>query len=471
VKSPLVLFGLIICIQAQAQQPQLEAHEAWVDLDTNELVINGVNFDNGNLLEVTLGDVPLTVVPSADPSLAATEIRAAMPAIFSPGTYTVLITSGGGSIRYDQIDITVGNTGPRGPEGPPGPKGDRGAAGAKGDTGEQGPRGQDGDDCAVAPLFDANGQPSGAEVTCGATVAQIPKGDKGDKGEPGADGAQGLTGTPGLACWDANGNGSPDTDEDLNGDAIVDVKDCRGEKGLAGASGAEGISCWDLNRDGNRDPEEDLNQDGQTDVLDCAGNVDLSSLILRLAAVESRAAFIDTDGDRVSPAHGDCDDNNNLVGGLHPITLTPYEDIPDDGLDNDCDGTVDNPSAGGTQLIDTDGDGLSDQYEISIGCSPLSKDTDNDSLLDRKFWTVLYTESVRYQCGTEDFTGAAIYCWRDEPVYGYKNLPNVYMYDGYEVNTLGTKCNDADTDDDGYRDGREVELGTDPLDPASFPTP
>lgn len=42
-----------------------------------------------------------------------------------------------------------------------------------------------------------------------------------------------------------------------------------GEPGEAGPPGAPGISCWDLDEDGIADPEEDLNGDGVTDVFDC----------------------------------------------------------------------------------------------------------------------------------------------------------------------------------------------------------
>ena len=54
-------------------------------------------------------------------------------------------------------------------------------------------------------------------------------GAKGDKGDPGEDG---------ISCWDLNANGVGDIpDEDLNGDTIVDVKDCKGSKGDTGDKG------------------------------------------------------------------------------------------------------------------------------------------------------------------------------------------------------------------------------------------
>jgi len=41
--------------------------------------------------------------------------------------------------------------------------------------------------------------------------------------------------------------------------------------------------------------------------------------------------------------------------------------------------------------------------------------------------------------------------------------------DGEEVNDHGTDPLDDDTDNDEFEDGLEIDLGTDPLDPNSFP--
>lgn len=46
----------------------------------------------------------------------------------------------------------------------------------------------------------------------------------------------------GLNCWDTNGNGLPDTAEDLNGDGRFDSADCAGADGAAGAEGAVGAA-------------------------------------------------------------------------------------------------------------------------------------------------------------------------------------------------------------------------------------
>lgn len=46
--------------------------------------------------------------------------------------------------------------------------------------------------------------------------------EAGPPGKPGADG---------LNCWDLNGNGKPEPNEDLNGDDVWDARDCRGADG------------------------------------------------------------------------------------------------------------------------------------------------------------------------------------------------------------------------------------------------
>ena len=69
-------------------------------------------------------------------------------------------------------------------------------------------------------------------------------------------------------CWDLNGNGIKDEWEDVNGDGVFNVLDCRGEPGK---NGVDGISCWDLNGNRVNDPEEDTNGDGVFSASDCQG--------------------------------------------------------------------------------------------------------------------------------------------------------------------------------------------------------
>lgn len=76
-----------------------------------------------------------------------------------------------------------------------------------------------------------------------------------------------------ISCWDLNGNGVADAEEDVNADGTVDALDCQGAPGEAGQSipGSDGLACWDLDGDGVQDAEEDVNGDGQWTALDCRG--------------------------------------------------------------------------------------------------------------------------------------------------------------------------------------------------------
>lgn len=58
-------------------------------------------------------------------------------------------------------------------------------------------------------------------------------------GLPGEDGQDGEDGEDGLNCWDLDGDGIKDPEEDLNGDSIVDVLDCKGDTGEQGEPGQD----------------------------------------------------------------------------------------------------------------------------------------------------------------------------------------------------------------------------------------
>ncbi len=103
----------------------------------------------------------------------------------------------------------AGSEGPAGPEGPAGATGPAGPTGATGPAGEAGPTGLEG----------ATG-PAGPEGPTG------PRGPAGETGPQGPAGPEGPSGTDGTHCWDVNGNGTPDIEEDIDGDGLVDASDC-----------------------------------------------------------------------------------------------------------------------------------------------------------------------------------------------------------------------------------------------------
>lgn len=62
----------------------------------------------------------------------------------------------------------------------------------------------------------------------------------GEPGPIGLTGAPGVDGLNGLNCWDLNGNGTFDVEEDFDGNGEPSAMDCRGLKGDSGAPGPRG---------------------------------------------------------------------------------------------------------------------------------------------------------------------------------------------------------------------------------------
>ena len=255
---------------------------------------------------------------------------------------------------------------------------------------------------------------------------QLTPGQQGPAGPTGPVGAQGPAGPAGP-----EGAQGPQGPQGPAGPA--------GIQGAQGPSGLEGLSCWDLNGNRVADPEEDINKDGIYDSKDCQGGgvQDISTLLTRLQSLEKRLSNQDTDGDNYTPNDGDCDDSDPQINPGMP-------EIPGDGIDNDCDGGIDNLST----TTDTDGDGLTDYDEINTyHTDPYKADTDGDSLGS-------YTEY--YQCNCD--------------IYGCSTCSvfhsAVRLNDGEEV-ARGTDPTKADTDGDGINDGVEIRNHTDPLVPNS----
>lgn len=124
---------------------------------------------------------------------------------------TIKIINEGEGCKNNETLIQWNQVGPQGPAGPQGPQGPQGEQGLRGEPGPQGEQGLQGE-----------------------------KGDKGEQGLQGEKGEKGDKGNPGLACWDLNGNGMTDAEEDINEDSVVDIADCKGPQGDPGPIGPEG---------------------------------------------------------------------------------------------------------------------------------------------------------------------------------------------------------------------------------------
>ena len=81
-----------------------------------------------------------------------------------------------------------------------------------------------------------------------AAGAFLVAGCDGDDGAAGAMGAAGGPGTSGFSCWDLNQNGTADADEDLNGDGVIDVLDCREPLPSIAVSGKVSTAAGPLDR-------------------------------------------------------------------------------------------------------------------------------------------------------------------------------------------------------------------------------
>lgn len=114
-----------------------------------------------------------------------------------------------------------------------------------------------------------------------------------------------------------------------------------------------------------------------------------------------------------------------------------------------CETEQDSADEPADSVGDTDGDGLTDEREITAGTDPLSADTDTDGLRDVDEILTLTDPTT----GDSDLDGVPD---------GAEDTDGDGLTNADEVE-LGTVPFRADTDGDGLEDGRETTLGTDPL--------
>ncbi|WP_127543494.1 hypothetical protein [Actinoplanes sp. OR16] len=179
---------------------------------------------------------------------------------------------------------------------------------------------------------------------------------------------------------------------DRDADGVVDVVELRfGSSPLLIDSDGDGLTdkfeiytLAGLSLPGNPDTDGDGTPDGQEDV-DGDGLTNLREQELGTSPTEA-----DTDGDGV-------DDGTEVAQGRNPLVADPRNDPPLSGgappivpaptlLDTDGDGLLDveeQEILTDVNNVDTDGDGLSDGVEVGDwGINPLVQDTDGDALRD-----------------------------------------------------------------------------------------
>lgn len=112
---------------------------------------------------------------------------------------------------------------------------------------------------------------------------------------------------------------------------------------------------------------------------------------------------------------------------------------------------------------DTDGDGLTDVEENSLGTNPLSSDTDDDGLSDFDEVRKHGTSPLLADTDKDDLTDSfEVLTSTTNPLKA--DTDGDGLTDGFEVTTFTTNPLNPDTDSDGLNDGEERNHGTDPHD-------
>ncbi|HXV59338.1 MAG TPA: MopE-related protein [Vicinamibacteria bacterium] len=368
---------------------------AEVDCEFGAITVRGTFRDPERIIvALDTGDPsgPVELAP-IDVSVPDTVIVALPTSCEPPGTYRLSVgrlddedgdanekgdgTAPFGSWRsvrfFSSLDVTLGTVGPEGPEGQPGPQGPDGMPGLDGMDGTDGAPGLSCWDLDQNLICDPTQEDRDGDGTCTPVDCIGPQGPQGEPGAPGAvgpegprgpsgnDGADGALGPAGLSCWDANANRSCDlAEEDVDGDATCSVLDCVGPPGPAGPEPAFfGQSCA---------------VGEMVSGFDALGNI-----VCSIVSDTPQPVCTDADGDGFfAEIEGcgttDCRDSD-------PSVFPGAPEVCGDGIDNDCDGLIDEGCAspdltissvdypviahGGNLVIA--GDGLGDVVDVTIG--------------------------------------------------------------------------------------------------------
>ncbi|MBO4349857.1 MAG: hypothetical protein J6A01_02800 [Proteobacteria bacterium] len=178
-----------------------------------------------------------------------------------------------------------------------------------------------------------------------------------------------------ILCVDTNGDGTPDyISDDNDGDGTTDLLEI---EGMVADSDKVGATQFSGDCDGNKAPDEkgsaenpiDCDKDGIFDYMDVDSDGDTILDVVEGDAIRGDyfARYSkDSDGDGI-PDNEECRGNKTEINGVAYFT---------DCVDTDNDKIPDYLD------IDSDSDGLSDEFEHKIGSDPTKEDSDGDGASD-----------------------------------------------------------------------------------------
>ncbi len=168
----------------------------------------------------------------------------------------------------------------------------------------------------------------------------------------------------------------------------------------------------------------------------------------------------DDDGDGIATDAEDADDNGVVDAG----ETDPYD--PDSDNDGVCDGDVSVLPTCTSASGDSDGDGIGDATEATLGTGQNDPDSDNDGLCDGTIAVLLVCVAGEDAANSQDTDGDGLIdaLDDDDDADGLLTLT--------ERTVTNTDPLDADSDDDASdgsatNDGQEVAAASNPLDPCS----
>ncbi len=142
---------------------------------------------------------------------------------------------------------------------------------------------------------------------------------------------------------------------------------------------------------------------------------------------------------------------------------------------------VKNENGYSVSLLDSDNDGVADEYELLAETDVNKPDTDGDMLTDYEELYITQTDATKYDSVTEGLSDAEAdsdgdkLSNREEIEYATDvqsvDTDNDALTDYEELKVYTTDPLKSDTDGDTLKDGDELALGLDPLNPMTFGVP